>query len=362
MKAKFRHIAALAALLFLLSGCNSIWSGLDGTMTELTLSITVSDTPASPVSRGAGTRAISLNPDDFTAPVHDGEKMRSLRIIIVRPDRTVEHNRYLDFTGSAKGAYITVDNVRFEVFGPEKKTIYLFANEFVKSSDKSRKIVDYDLESITPGSIFPEADLKDLKITLTSDGEQLPSEALPMSECHSISMPAMDYSAELYVTRAATKFTFLLDNTSSKEHSLSEISISKGSNIEYYLPRISYSGNPSDGSFSVDDYTVPNTGDNNNYYIFRYDCPGTVVASGATTRLEAIYLLEGKYTDAKDTRNYSMTATIDGVLYEDYFPDLSQLPRNTHVVVCLSIRDYEVVWDVKVYPYGEVWLNPGFGQ
>ena len=255
-----------------------------------------------------------------------------------------------------------MDNVRFEVFGPEKKTIYLFANEFVKSSDKSRKIVDYDLESITPGSIFPEADLKDLKITLTSDGEQLPSEALPMSECHSISMPAMDYSAELYVTRAATKFTFLLDNTSSKEHSLSEISISKGSNIEYYLPRISYSGNPSDGSFSVDDYTVPNTGDNNNYYIFRYDCPGTVVASGATTRLEAIYLLEGKYTDAKDTRNYSMTATIDGVLYEDYFPDLSQLPRNTHVVVCLSIRDYEVVWDVKVYPYGEVWLNPGFGQ
>ena len=204
--------------------------------------------------------------------------------------------------------------------------------------------------------------MKDLKITLTSDGEQLPSEALPMSECHSISMPAMDYSAELYVTRAATKFTFLLDNTSSKEHSLSEISISKGSNIEYYLPRISYSGNPSDGSFSVNDYTVPNTGDNNNYYIFRYDCPGTVVASGATTRLEAIYLLEGKYTDAKDTRNYSMTATIDGVLYEDYFPDLSQLPRNTHVVVCLSIRDYEVVWDVNVYPYGEVWLNRGFGQ
>ena len=362
MKAKFRHIAALAALLFLLSGCNSIWSGLDGTMSELTLSITVSDTPASPVSRGAGTRAISLNPDDFTAPVHDGEKMRSLRIIIVRPDRTVEHNRYLDFTGSAKGAYITVDNVRFEVYGPEKKQIYLFANEFVKSSDKSRKIVDYDLDSITPGSIFPEEDLSELKITLTSDEEQLPSEALPMSECHSISMPAMDYSAELYVTRAATKFTFLLDNTSSKEHSLSEISISKGSNIEYYLPRISYSGNPSDGSFSVDDYTVPNTGDNNNYYIFRYDCPGTVVASGATTRLEAIYLLEGKYTDAKDTRNYSMTATIDGVLYEDYFPDLSQLPRNTHVVVCLSIRDYEVVWDVKVYPYGEVWLNPGFGQ
>ena len=362
MKAKFRHIAALAALLFLLSGCNSIWSGLDGTMSELTLSITVSDTPASPVSRGAGTRAISLNPDDFTAPVHDGEKMRSLRIIIVRPDGTVEHNRYLDFTGSAKGAYITVDNVRFEVYGPEKKQIYLFANEFVKSSDKSRKIVDYDLDSITPGSIFPEEDLSELKITLTSDEEQLPSEALPMSECHSISMPAKDYSAELYVTRAATKFTFLLDNTSSKKHSLSKISISKGSNIEYYLPRISYSGNPSDGSFSVNDYTVPNTGDNNNYYIFRYDCPGTVVASGATTRLEAIYLLEGKYTDAKDTRNYSMTATIDGVLYEDYFPDLSQLPRNTHVVVCLSIRDYEVVWDVKVYPYGEVWLNPGFGQ
>ena len=107
---------------------------------------------------------------------------------------------------------------------------------------------------------------------------------------------------------------------------------------------------------------MPNTGDNNNYYIFRYDCPGTVVASGASERLEAIYLLEGKYTDANDARNYSMTATIDGVLYEDYFPDLRQLPRNTHVVVCLSIRDYEVVWDVKVYPYGEVWLNPGFGQ
>lgn len=80
------------------------------------------------------------------------------------------------------------------------------------------------------------------------------------------------------------------------------------------------------------------------------------------TALEPFYLLEGKYLDSSDARNYSMSVTLDGTQYSAYFPDVASLPRNTHVVVVITIGTYGLNWSVDVFPYGEVILNPGFGQ
>lgn len=367
MKKFIGHTLTAFVMLVMACGCFSIDRESYGVMSELTVSISISNTPGLPVD--PQTKAI--DPDDYVGPVHDGEKIQTLRIVIVRPDETIEHNRFMDFQGVINRAYMQVSDVTFKVLGPEKKKVYLFVNEnSVKEGvSGSVKIVNYDFNSLAIGKVFPTKEIANLKITLNEDTETLPCDAsdvsssLPMSECHEVDMPDHDYSADLYVTRAAVKFTYIVDNQSSEPYSLSQLTIDKGSNIEYYMPQITYSSSSKNDGFSVTDYEVPNI-ENNNYYTFRLfgeaDVP-VVLPAKNQTKLDSFYLLEGKYTDSADTRNYSMTATLDGITYESYFPDVPWLPRNTHVVTVITIKEHAVTWTVDVWPYGEYWLNPGFG-
>ena len=66
-------------------------------------------------------------------------------------------------------------------------------------------------------------------------------------------------------------------------------------------------------------------------------------------------------TDAGDSRNYKMALSLNGMVFDRYFDNLSQLPRNTHVVVTVRIKDTEVIWEADVVPYGEKALFPIFG-
>ena len=114
------------------------------------------------------------------------------------------------------------------------------------------------------------------------------------------------------------------------------------------------------GEFEVSEYNVPNLG-NNNYYSFRKAFSDRTIAARSIVTLDPIYLLEGKYTDAANEKNYSMSVTLNETVYEEYFPDVPQLPRNTHVVVVITLRNHEIEWIVDVCPYGEYWLYPDFG-
>lgn len=371
MKTFIRHISMLFAAAVMAVGCN-IWDDYDpnGILSELTISVTVSDTPGAPLAKKEATR-VDINASDYIAPAHDGEMMQTLRIMILRPgtisgtDTTwvVEHNRYMDFYGVSKKAYMEVDGLSFKVYGPEWKKVYLFVNENTVKDDVTGtskvKLVNYDFDSLAPGDEFPIQTISALQITLNEKSEEVPSYALPMSECHNVKMPATDYHRDLYVTRAATKFTYIFDNQTSEPFDLSKIVINKGSKMEYYMPRIQYTSDPLSGSFDVDDYVVPNIA-NNDYYSFEKEYSVTVEPEKVTT-LNSIYLLEGKYIDATDERNYSMSVTLDGTGYEEYFPDVKQLPRNTHVVVVISLKDHGIDWTVDVLPYGEYWLYPDFG-
>ena len=101
---------------------------------------------------------------------------------------------------------------------------------------------------------------------------------------------------------------------------------------------------------------------NNEYYEFQKDC-SISVAAGSEVKIAPFFLLEGKYTDGNSGgKNYSTTLTINGLDYFEYLPDLSQLPRNTHAVVRAKFNAAGIEVTVEVLPYGEVILNPGFGQ
>lgn len=378
MKQLFRHTFAALALVCMALGCVSIDHESYDVMSELTISVSVSNTPGIPITNAPESKAV-IDASKYIGPEHDGEKIQTLRIVIVRPDGTIEHNRYMDFQGAVKKAYMEVADIAFKVVGPEQKKVYLFVNENSVKKDMTgaeTKIVNYDFNTLEVGKQFPADAIADLKISLFDSYDTIPCEehlataSLPMSECHTVQMPAMDHHVDLYVTRAAVKFTYIFDNQTSQPYSLSQLTISKGSRLEYYMPRITYTGDPFTNDFAVENYTVPNI-NNNDYYIFGRFAPGDgslELSAGDVTRLQSFYLLEGKYEDPEKVAdsngkqlNYSMSATLDGVVYESYFPDVPWLPRNTHVVVVITISNHNVEWTVDVYPYGEYWLNPGFG-
>lgn len=379
MMQRLRHILAVASVLLMAFGCISVDREAYELMSELTISVSVSNTPGAPITKNAESK-VAINAGDYIAPAHDGEKIQTLRVVIVRPDGSIEHNRFMDFQGAVKKAYMEVANITFKVLGPELKKIYLFVNENSVTEDMTgteTKIVNYDFSNLAVGQKFPTEEIDALKIQLYDAHDVLPcapspvTAALPMSECHSIYMPAQDHDVDLYVTRAAVKFTYLFNNETSQPYSLSQLNISKGSRIEYYMPQITYNGDPYSGDFSVDHYEVPNKGQNDDYYIFsRFasDADPVTLPAGKVTTMPPFYLLEGKYADPDkvvdadgNLLNYSMSATLNGIKYESYFPDVPWLPRNTHVVTVVTIKNHGVNWTVDVYPYGEYWLNPGFG-
>lgn len=309
--------------------------------------------------------------------VPDGEKMQTLRIIIVRPDGTVEHNRYYDFHQVPTTYFATA---QFEVVGGETKKVYLFANENTKFNS-GRKVADYDFAAIKVGEQFPTNDItgQDNKTSLIEVNDAQTQMALPlfMSECHSVDVHEKeDTNVELIIVRAAVKFTFRIINTSNEPLALNQLTISKLARREYLLPNgVVYGTEPSEEDRTtityIKSYNVPMIGNNEHYNFKATFADKTVPAKSATgngkVELDPIYLLESNYNDDPSTtgRNYKISLTVGDETYENgYFNNLTALPRNTHVVVYVTLNDKLTGLDckVRVYPYGEYWLYPEFGQ
>ncbi len=337
----------LLPLLFASAGCSDTVGDVvpESVMVNLQINVAASDI-ASPRTRAGYEEAQS-----------DDERMRTLRIVVVRSDGTIEHNRFLRLTSAVE----RYGDETFRVYGREKKRIYLFANELtsrVGVDGVSHPLIDFDLGSLAVGTEFPAERVEGLTLSLQSASEQIVG-ALPMSECHTVEVPDSDCSCDLTITRAAVKFSFLMTNRSGREVSLTGLSIDKMSRAEYLLPH----NVERDENGDIVDYDVPAAGVNNGYYTFSLGGGLPVkLARNVQKRLAPIYLLEGRYVDTSgDKRNYSMKILVDGAECGDYFADLSTLPRNTHVVVRIGISDTDVEWKVDLLPYGEVKLDPSFG-
>lgn len=309
--------------------------------------------------------------------VSDGEKMQTLRIIIVRPDGTVEHNRYYDFHQVPTTYFATA---QFEVVCGETKKVYLFANENTTFTT-GHKVANYDFAAIKVGEPFPTNEItgQNIETSLIEVNDALTQIAQPlfMSECHSVDVPEQqDKNVELIIVRAAVKFTFRIINQSNEPLQLNQLTISKLARREYLLPNgVSYNTELSEEDnytqiTYIKNYNVPMIG-NNEHYNFKANYDLTVPAKSATGDgemvLDPIYLLESNYDDDPSTegRNYKISLTVGDETYENgYFDNLTALPRNTHVVVDVTLNSELTGLDcvVRVYPYGEYWLYPEFGQ
>lgn len=343
--------------LLLLCACGSVADDLneghdDTLLVNLNISVALSDISDALAHASRGD----------ADPKNDNERMNTLRIVIVRPDGTVEANEYIDLTSSPT---MQSGIKRFTVVAKEEKSIYLFVNEntevFNTTTGTSRKLLDYDLSKIKVKGKFPNA--KDWQIHLEENSEQITG-ALPMSQIHKYYVTKdKEQSRKFFVTRAAVKFSIHIINESSNKISFGGFTLDKMAREEWYFPRASY--NPpaitDDKMPVVSEYEVP-AGVGYYSYIRNSASDAFEIEGKKHLYLEPIYLLEGKYIDEDDSRNYSMNITINNITRKHYFPELSVLPRNTHVVVHITCNmDSEISCIAEVIPYSEIFLDPEFG-
>lgn len=313
--------------------------------------------------------AVSSRADEYTEAANDGEKMHTLRIVIVRKaqDGVVEHNRFIDL----RQPLTFYGTETFEVRANEQKYIYFFVNENSTDFDDIDG-VDFN-KDIVVGQSFPYVDILNAKITLgiNNTNVQEMGKPLPMNSLYGVKVERVDMDKRFWVVRAATKFTYILNNENNQTYKLTRLVISNQAATEHYMQQINNAipvwSTENDGILQeITTFNTPYEGQITNHYSFEKDFnDGITVPANDQIQLEPIYLAETKsFSDYKVGNNYYMTSLSfkDLTSFTGKLEELPyQLPRNTHVVVTVNINQGEVTWEVDVFPYTGVVLEPDFG-
>lgn len=305
---------------------------------------------------------------------NDYEKMHTLRIVIVRnaKDGVVEQNRLINL----QQASTFHGTETFEVRANEQKYIYFFVNEEYTAFDTNAEYGFNFRNDIVVGRSFPYSKLQDARITLgvVNSKVQGMSQYLPMNSLYGLKVESEDMDETFWVVRAATKFTYILNNRNNQPYVLRRLEISHQAATEYYMQRIGdvvpvwSTGNDAIQQQNTS-FNTPYEGKTPYHYSFQKDFTGgiTVPANGQV-QLDPVYLAETKgFSDSSykngDENYYTTSLSFDNL--ESFTGKLKeldcQLPRNTHVVVTVKINQGNATWEVDVFPYTGVNLNPGFG-
>ncbi|MDE7411527.1 MAG: hypothetical protein K2M94_05750 [Paramuribaculum sp.] len=343
---KIRHIISILAVVLAAVAVSSCSQSVDSTLN-----------PVLPVEPEAGqafmhlhialANASSGSRTDYSAVAGANEMMQELRIIIVRPDLTIEHNDFIS-TPFLNNPLVAVGSFQYQVLSGEEKSVYLLANENAcrtAASGEKVPLIDYDFSALEAGDKFPAAEIAALNITLDADTATL-NGVLPMAECHKIDIPLTDpespkvvFPYNLFLTRAAVKFEFHITNELKDiDFDIQSLAIDKVSSREYLFPNAAVYNDVHE----ITSFEVPNVG-GDDYYSFVREYTGiTAKGDNIPVDLPVFYLLESKYhdpTQENDDLNYMVRMRMNDIEYKAYLPNLSQMPRNTHVIVNVFIHN-----------------------
>lgn len=367
MYCTIRHILSLASIacLLMLSACgrggDTVFMDDEAVSTEEGMVTLVLNTDVIGMTRAG------------VADVPDNEKMKTLRIVILHPDGTVEHNRFIDFESVQTQSNIQL----FEVKRLEKKTIYLLANEESVGGLPN-------LDAYTAGTAGFKAAVDDFHFvpTFTHDTP------IPMSSVYEIEtgVGSSRIERQLYLVRAATKFTFRFTNLWSYDMKVTGLTVNRIADRMYLMPHKQNPGTPlpfleNDGSTTTHywvDWLKKVSDETQQYpddktladwrgWINDYDIPGTAVQAkrditpasftvpkyNNSTPGEAefyLYLPESKnlisaaepYGEQAYTMDFTFTYTQNNrtrtkTFSGEAFDNLRALFRNTHVVVDVAL-------------------------
>lgn len=368
---KFRIGLPLTAVaLAILTGCSSEQDLPDSPYADsdvfLKFNISVAHGP-----KGM-TQATRANDTYFELPTEECENLNELRVIIVSGD-TVEANRKINFRQDASALS---SDLTFKTY-PGGKRVYLFGNESSYPADYQTALAKANV-----GKLFTGADSWQLSrptgkplYDLTENPDNL---YVPMSEAFNInvkqptSQADLNQSADLFITRAVSKFSFRFRRSDDFEgtgnEKLTSIKINGIGQREYLIPfktvynpsKDEPSTNPLEGRY-ITSFAVPTSA--NTPAAFTYTMANPVaVASLPTVSSNSVFAWSPKmYLPETSGTEFFCTISYDGKEYLTpvKLPNLDLFPRNTHVIVDITIGNGNAMlvnvtplpWDTETYSY-----------
>lgn len=325
------------------------------------------------------------------ASLPDNEKMKSVRIIILHADGTVEHNRHYVSDVADERRYILL-----KVAPHEHKKIFLFANEESVSAVEGAGMENTSLtgffENYPEGSSGFEKAVNDIYFTPDySNGKPI-----PMSSVYEMDFTEGNVVKVFHVVRIATKFIVNFMNWRGEEVEIDSFTIARYADKNFlmahvgdypqsdvyptwidWLKAVSDASSGNDDSATTDaagwlnDYELPA----HEELVYKY---GKVVVGkpavdmanpdnskpGKAKNIPVFYLPESMNFKAGATdgeQEYTMTVSVNGKAEPFVFklPNLKALFRNTNVVVNITLYNSNEI--VDVIPYSEITLEPVFG-
>lgn len=300
-------------------------------------------------------------------PVNDKEKMNTLRVIVANSEGKVEGNQFFSF-GEGRTKY---GQMEFKVKPRDTKTIYVLSNceGYTFRGSDNQELSDNYFATLRKGSSLNVESAKSLTLGLEENETPL-AVALPITTIDVVRVESSDIEHDILVHRAATKYTYRIQNLTPQSILLGGIHISSHTDKEFLFPNATYTTN-SRGETILESYTTPPDAVGSNLDV-NYDSAIELPANMEQPKeIGPIYQLEGlKLTPS----SYKTTLTLNGIKQEWkdlnwHIPEettpkklMTDLPRNTHVVVNVKIsHDYSLIVTVNEQPYSYVELDPEFG-
>ena len=366
----------------------------------------------------AATRADKGDSDGYEGAEWDFEKIRSLRVIIVRKEKgLIEANRLVSTSAQGIPMY---DNLEFKVVGNEEKRIYLIANESSLSAPVGMQgtassfldsfkvgegfgydLGDSPLDNWTVAIPDPAPDTEYVTEGLFSNA-RAGIDLLPLTEFFDINAERQDleldniYYSHLFLTRTAAKASFYLDTSAIEGEGvvdfdkvrITEISLAGIGAMEYVFPKDTEYSSPkypdeSNLIFSQNpDVSWDWNDDTKGIYVKSFSTPSektlTYVAKGLDVSLakregdpvritpdpiyfpESILQAGAKYTVGVTLSSGArLTAPLEDNILNIGGRDA--IARNTHLQVVIKFVGRTLECEARVAPYIGVTLEPLFG-
>lgn len=332
-----------------------------------------------------------------TTELPDNEKMHNVRIIILHPDGTVEHNKFYALDGPT-----AQHSILLKVASNESKKVFLFANEESVAAVEGNESVGGSLSSFFDSYREGASGFEYAVNNLYFAPDYTYGKYIPMSSCYVVEMPGKGtIEKTFHVVRVATKFTVNFYNLRAETVNVENLSIASHADRNFLMAHIGDSDqnrrllngktwiewlrDVSDASSENDsyetteaagwlkDYTLPAQKNERNVYTHPSAVAVTPVVFdiGHLDDLKAgkesimFYLPESKNpkTGATDgEQEYTVTIKIEGQTapFVRTLPNLKALFRNTNVVVNITM-DQTLEMTVDVIPFTSAAVAPDYG-
>lgn len=317
-----------------------------------------------------GSRADGFDDNDYTDGGDDGdleypvgdfekfEKLDRVRLIVTNEAGVVEAN-YVTFsheitvklTTGKKKLYIIGNEGSWDDFGSFASGIdWLSAAKGDNIGDVYTAMLNLsDGHSVMEGTRLPITGTAEVELTEPQKPEDI------------------NQSTEVWLHRAAVKFTFRMRNNTSRKYTVTDLSLGGMSTAMYLMPKGITMGGKDGKTITAFD-AVPDAATYDIVRTLAVELPAKAAeaADGEWIHLfdKPVYALEGKLLENNAPKNYPLSITLDGLISSEMKLKEVQLPRGTHVYVNITlnkIEDLDFDWQIDLVPYAGVTLEPDFG-